>query len=67
MNLHILIVSVMVVSGLPERIEQFHAGEIASMSLHLVSSICDFKIRHMPDSMLQLRIGIHSGKPKQKV
>lgn len=51
----------MVVSGLPIRNGDQHAGEIASMSLHLLSAIMDFKIRHMPEERLQLRIGIHSG------
>ena len=51
----------MVVSGLPIRNGDNHAGEIASMSLHLLSAIKDFKIRHMPDETLKLRIGIHSG------
>lgn len=51
----------MVVSGLPIRNGDNHAGEIASMSLHLLSAILDFRIRHMPDRKLQLRIGMHSG------
>ena len=51
----------MVVSGLPLRNGDQHAGEIASMSLHLLSAIMDFRIRHMPEERLQLRIGIHSG------
>lgn len=51
----------MVVSGLPERNGIVHAGEIASMSLHLLSAIKNFKIRHRPDETLKLRIGIHSG------
>ena len=53
----------MVVSGLPIRNGDQHAGEIASMSLHLLSAILSFTIRHMPDTKLQLRIGIHSGQP----
>ncbi|ELT90007.1 hypothetical protein CAPTEDRAFT_179122 [Capitella teleta] len=51
----------MVVSGLPLRNGDNHAGEIASMSLHLLSAIKGYKIRHMPEEMLKLRIGIHSG------
>ena len=51
----------MVVSGLPDRNGDQHAGEIASMSLHLLSAILTFTIRHMPDTKLQLRIGLHSG------
>ena len=51
----------MVVSGLPLRNGDNHAGEIASMSLHLLSAIMDFRIRHMPERRLQLRVGMHSG------
>ncbi|CAD5122263.1 DgyrCDS10708 [Dimorphilus gyrociliatus] len=51
----------MVVSGLPERNGILHASEISSMSLHLMSDISNFKIRHMPDMTLQLRVGMHSG------
>ena len=53
----------MVVSGLPLRNGDNHAGEIASMSLHLLKAIKTFKIRHKPQEMLKLRIGIHCGKP----
>ena len=52
----------MVVSGLPIRNGQAHAGQIATMSLHLLSAMIDFKIRHLPDVKLQLRIGMHSGE-----
>lgn len=51
----------MVVSGLPIPNGNLHAGEIASMSLSLLSAIKTFKIRHRPDDTLKLRIGIHSG------
>ncbi|XP_076449001.1 guanylate cyclase 32E-like [Babylonia areolata] len=51
----------MVVSGLPRRNGANHAGEIASMALTLLTSIRQFKIRHRPDDVLKLRIGIHSG------
>ncbi|XP_021361670.1 guanylate cyclase 32E-like [Mizuhopecten yessoensis] len=51
----------MVVSGLPLRNGNHHAGEIASMSLHLLKEIKAFRIRHRPDDTLKLRIGIHSG------
>jgi class 3 adenylate cyclase len=52
----------MVVSGLPLRNADNHAGEIASMSLHLLSAIKTFKIRHRPEDTLKLRIGVHSGE-----
>merc|ERR1712178_110482 len=51
----------MVVSGLPIRNGDLHAGEIAGMSLNLLSSILSFKVRHKTDHRLLLRIGIHSG------
>ena len=51
----------MVVSGLPNRNGINHAGEIANMSLDLLSDMCCFKIKHLPEKQLQLRIGIHSG------
>lgn len=31
------------------------------MSLHLLSAVSEFKIRHRPHEQLLLRIGIHSG------
>ena len=52
----------LVVSGLPVRNDNMHAGEIASMSLHLLEQIKSFKIRHRPNDTLKLRIGLHSGK-----
>ncbi|CAL1538859.1 unnamed protein product, partial [Lymnaea stagnalis] len=51
----------MVVSGLPIRNGNLHGAEIASMSLALLRAIKSFTIRHKPDEMLKLRIGIHSG------
>ncbi|GAB0098027.1 Guanylate cyclase [Sergentomyia squamirostris] len=51
----------MVVSGLPIRNGILHAAEIASMSLHLLDAVSEFKIRHRPKETLLLRIGIHSG------
>lgn len=50
----------MVVSGLPERTNE-HANEIASMAIELLKSVEDFKIRHLPKEVLQLRIGLHTG------
>ncbi|XP_059156487.1 receptor-type guanylate cyclase Gyc76C-like [Physella acuta] len=51
----------MVVSGLPLRNGNQHAAEIASMALALLKAIRSFTIRHKPDDMLKLRIGLHSG------
>lgn len=39
-----------------------HAGEIASMALELLSHMAVFRVRHLPEHQLQLRIGIHTGK-----
>lgn len=54
----------MVVSGLPIRNGLRHAGEIASMALHMRREINNFTIRHKPGQQLKLRIGIHSGEKK---
>nr|XP_006823588.1 PREDICTED: guanylate cyclase 2G-like [Saccoglossus kowalevskii] len=51
----------MVVSGLPIRNGNRHAGEICTMALSLLSATTTFTIRHMPDEKLKLRVGIHSG------
>ena len=51
----------MVVSGLPLRNGDRHAGQIANMSLHLRRTIADFRIRHQPHAALRLRAGVHSG------
>ncbi len=51
----------MVVSGLPIRNEDRHAGEVASFSLQVLNRIRSFRIGHMPDASVQLRIGLHSG------
>ncbi|XP_070536363.1 atrial natriuretic peptide receptor 1-like isoform X2 [Ptychodera flava] len=51
----------MVVSGLPIRNGDRHAGEICTMALDLLSCMRTFKIRHRPDTQLQLRTGIHTG------
>lgn len=51
----------MCVSGLPRRNGKKHAGEIANMALDLLNGVTNFKIRHLPGSKLQLRIGLHTG------
>lgn len=51
----------MVVSGLPIRNGNKHAGEIATMALNLLHHCGQFKINHLPGIPLRLRIGIHSG------
>ncbi|PSN49479.1 Receptor-type guanylate cyclase Gyc76C [Blattella germanica] len=51
----------MVVSGLPIRNYDLHAGEIASMSLELLDAVRNHRIAHRPTEVLKLRIGIHTG------
>ena len=50
-----------VVSGVPVKNGNRHAGEIASMALDLMASIEGFEIDHMPGSYLKMRVGLHSG------
>ena len=50
-----------VVSGLPKRNGNRHAGEIALLSLELVDSIHNFEIPHIPGTFLNMRVGLHSG------
>lgn len=51
----------MVVSGLPVRNGNEHARQIARMSLELLHRLKQFKIAHLPDREVRMRIGIHSG------
>ncbi|EPY73885.1 hypothetical protein CB1_002510001 [Camelus ferus] len=51
----------MVASGLPKRNGRRHAAEIANMSLDILSSVGTFKMRHMPEVPVRIRIGLHSG------
>ena len=50
----------MVVSGLPQS-NPNHSFEIAKMSLALLENVKNFKIPHLPDQPLLLRIGCHTG------
>jgi len=50
-----------VVSGLPKPNEGRHIVEICNMALDLLDQVSRFTIRHRPDEMLKLRIGIHTG------
>ena len=56
----------MVVSGLPITNGKLHAGEIASMSLHLLTAVSNFEISTKQHERLKLRIGIHTGKSYSK-
>nr|XP_034310406.1 atrial natriuretic peptide receptor 1-like isoform X2 [Crassostrea gigas] len=51
----------MVVSGLPTRNGDQHVVEIARMSCSILENAKKFKIKHIPDHRLSVRIGIHSG------
>ncbi|MBN3315637.1 ANPRA protein, partial [Atractosteus spatula] len=51
----------MVVSGVPKENGILHASEIASMALDLVAVCKTFRIPHKPNTLLQIRAGIHSG------
>lgn len=52
----------MVVSGVPKENGILHASEIASMALDLVGVCRTFRIPHKPNTQLQIRAGIHSGR-----
>ena len=53
----------MVVSGLPVRNGPNHAREISRMSLSILQEVkTNFIIKHKPDTALNVRIGLHTGK-----
>ncbi|XP_041840656.1 retinal guanylyl cyclase 2-like [Melanotaenia boesemani] len=51
----------MVGSGVPNRNGNRHAAEVSNMSLDILHSIGAFKIKHMPEIKVKIRIGLHSG------
>ncbi|KAJ8416608.1 hypothetical protein AAFF_G00324860 [Aldrovandia affinis] len=51
----------MVASGVPNRNGNRHACEVANMSLDILHCIGAFRMRHMPDLKVKIRIGLHSG------
>nr|BAC76881.1 guanylyl cyclase [Oryzias latipes] len=51
----------MVASGVPVPNANRHAAEIANMSLDILSAVGTFKMRHMPDVPVRIRIGLHTG------
>ncbi|KAI3373128.1 hypothetical protein L3Q82_006453 [Scortum barcoo] len=51
----------MVASGVPNRNGNRHAAEMANMSLDILHCIGTFKMRHMPELKVRIRIGLHSG------
>lgn len=52
----------MVASGLPVPNGNRHAAEIANMALDILSAVGTFKMRHMPDVPVRIRIGLHTGE-----
>uniref|UniRef100_A0A0N4Z4T0 Guanylate cyclase n=1 Tax=Parastrongyloides trichosuri TaxID=131310 RepID=A0A0N4Z4T0_PARTI len=48
-------------SGLPERNGYSHVKEIALLSLELVKNIPEYKISFLPNEIVRVRIGMHSG------
>ena len=53
----------MTVSGLPKVNGNLHSSEIALMSLALIAAVGNYRIKHLPEAKLLLRIGLHSGEP----
>ncbi|XP_074518391.1 retinal guanylyl cyclase 2 [Halichoeres trimaculatus] len=51
----------MVASGVPVLNGDRHTAEIANMALDILSAVGTFKMRHMPDVPVRIRIGLHTG------
>ncbi|XP_059156438.1 atrial natriuretic peptide receptor 2-like [Physella acuta] len=51
----------MLASGLPERNGARHIREIANTALDILASIETFRIPHLPERKLKIRIGLHTG------
>ena len=56
----------MVASGLPTPNDDNHADILAKIALKLLEYIRSFKMNHLPEKAIQLRLGIHSGNAKFK-
>ncbi|KAJ3372302.1 Retinal guanylyl cyclase 2 [Allomyces arbusculus] len=48
-------------SGVPRPNGDRHYSEMAKLALHLLKAINTIRIRHRPDVVLKMRIGMHSG------
>ncbi|VDM64155.1 unnamed protein product [Angiostrongylus costaricensis] len=48
-------------SGLPQRNGNEHARKIADMSFDLLRAIKEFRIMHLPNERVNIRVGIHTG------
>ena len=51
----------MCVSGIPKRNGPRHIAEIADMALAIKQAVAGFKIPHLENIELKIRIGIHTG------
>ncbi|CAJ0960984.1 unnamed protein product, partial [Mesorhabditis belari] len=49
------------VSGLPHRNGKRHIKEICDMSLELNNELRGFRVHHLPDVIVQIRVGVHTG------
>lgn len=49
------------VSGLPHRNGNEHAKEVAEMSFELLRAIRTFRIPHLPNEKINIRVGLHTG------
>lgn len=50
------------VSGLPIRNGDNHVREIAEMSFGFLRILKQFKVPHLPDHQINIRVGLHTGK-----
>ncbi|EPB73878.1 adenylate/guanylate cyclase catalytic domain protein [Ancylostoma ceylanicum] len=48
-------------SGLPNRNGQEHIRAICDLSLELITGLKNFRIPHLPNEKLNIRVGIHTG------
>src|SRR6185437_12447809 len=51
----------LIVSGIPRRNGDQHASELAELALGFMRALPNFRIAHLPNERVQLRIGIHTG------
>jgi class 3 adenylate cyclase len=51
----------LIVSGIPHRNGDAHAKEIAELALDFMRVLPSFRVPHLPNERINLRIGIHSG------
>ncbi|KAK6016380.1 adenylate/guanylate cyclase catalytic domain protein [Ostertagia ostertagi] len=49
------------VSGLPKRNGNEHARDVAEMSFELVRAIRGFRVPHLPNEKINIRVGLHTG------